>query len=62
MTGMRAAPTKVDEKLKKKLITILLKVYMSGRCVSQTIIESRDPESLFFLEIASHPSIKRPGY
>jgi hypothetical protein len=31
MTGMRATPTKVDEKLKKELITILLKVYMSGR-------------------------------
>ncbi|KAF9648447.1 hypothetical protein BDM02DRAFT_3180162 [Thelephora ganbajun] len=30
VTGMRATPTKVDEKLKKQLITILLKVYMSG--------------------------------
>lgn len=32
--GMRATPTKVDEKLKKELIAILLKVYMSGRCGS----------------------------
>jgi len=40
VTGMRATPTGVDEKLKKKLITILLKVYMSGRCVSRIIVEN----------------------
>ena len=38
VTGMRATPTRVDEELKKELITILLKVYMSGRYVSRLII------------------------
>jgi len=40
VTGMRAAPTRVDEELKKELITILLKVYMSGRYVSRLLVES----------------------
>ena len=31
VAGMRTTPTKADEKLKKELIAILLKVYMSGR-------------------------------
>jgi len=35
---MRATPTRVDEELKKELITILLKVYMSGRYVSLLIV------------------------
>ena len=30
-TAMRAIPTKVDENLRRELITILLSVYMSGR-------------------------------
>ena len=37
---MRATPTEVDKELKKELITILLKVYMNGRCVSRLIVES----------------------
>ena len=43
VTGMRATPTKVDEELKKELITILLKVYMSGRYVSRLITENAVP-------------------
>ena len=39
-TGMRATPTRVDEELKRELITILLKVYMSGRYVPRLIIEN----------------------
>ena len=40
VTGMRATPTRVDEELKKELITILLKVYMSGRYASLLIVEN----------------------
>lgn len=36
---------KGDEKLKKELITILLKVYMSGRCASQLIAGSNSETS-----------------
>jgi hypothetical protein len=52
---------KVDEKLKRELITILLKVYMSGRCASRLIVGS-DSELLPPLGIVSHLSTKRPGY
>lgn len=37
-TDARATPTNVDEKLKKELVTILLKVYMSGRYTSWFVI------------------------
>jgi len=52
---------KVDEELQKELITILLKVYMSGRCASQLTTGS-DSEILFLLGTVSYPSIRRPGY
>jgi len=57
---MGVTPMKGDEKLKKELITILLKVYMSGRCASQLIAGS-DSEILFLLGTASHPSTRLPG-
>lgn len=60
VTGMNATPTKVDEKLKKELITILLKVYMSGGCVSPFVVGS-DSEFLFFFGTVIHPSTERPG-
>ena len=41
---------KVDEKLKKELITILLKVYMSGRCASWLIAGSVTLDFSFFSE------------
>jgi len=52
---------KVDEKLKKELITILLKVYMSGRCASRLIVGAGF-EFRFLLGTVSHPSTERPGY
>jgi hypothetical protein len=53
---MKATPVKVDEKLKKELITILLKVYMSGRCVSLLVVESA---TLSFSSRNSEPSIDK---
>ena len=57
VTGMRATPTRVDEELKKELITILLKVYMSGRYVSRLIIENVIPS--FSPPRNSDPSIDK---
>ena len=57
MTSMRTTPANVDEKLKKKLITILLKVYMSGRFVSRFIVESAILRLYFPLN--SEPSIDK---
>lgn len=53
---MKATPAKVDEKLKKELITILLKVYMSGRCVSPLIVGGA---TLSFSSRNSEPSIDK---
>ena len=58
VSGTRATPTKVDENLKKELITILLKVYMSGRYVSQSTMGA----PMLIFETASHPSTRLPDY
>ena len=60
VTGMSVAPPKVDEKLKKELITILLKVYMSGGCVSPFVIGSGS-EFLFLTGTVNYLSTKYPG-
>lgn len=60
VTGMSAVLPKVDEKLKKELITILLKVYMSGGCVFPLVVGS-DSEFLFLIGAVNYPSTKHPG-
>jgi hypothetical protein len=50
VSGTRTTPTKVDEKLKKELITILLKVYMNGRYVFQSLMEAQIPNLPSFSE------------
>jgi hypothetical protein len=59
VSGTRAAPTKVDEKLKKELITILLKVYMSGRYMSRSITKA---QMLNLPSFSKQRAIHRQGF